>query len=87
MGLYDGNGVFHNGPMQYWLAKVPTGTDINDFEAKGNDWFKIYHDEPYVTEYFLNNGKRVAFWQWLDNLSTRIPYAACHRKATDLIIR
>jgi len=40
------NGVFHPGPMQFYMARVPDGQDINSFTGEGNVWFKIYAEQP-----------------------------------------
>lgn len=33
--------VSHFGPVQFYMAKVPAGADINTWEASGNVWFKV----------------------------------------------
>jgi len=33
-------GITHPGPIQFYMAKVPEGKDINTWEATGNVWFK-----------------------------------------------
>lgn len=38
--------VYHPGPMQFYLARVPDGQDINSWTGEGAVWFKIYHEQP-----------------------------------------
>ncbi|KAK7955307.1 hypothetical protein PG996_016115 [Apiospora saccharicola] len=38
--------IQHPGPMQYYLAKAPSGQTADSFDGKGNVWFKIYQDGP-----------------------------------------
>src|SRR5690348_3277313 len=38
--------VGHPGPLQFYLAKVPSGYTAATWEATGNVWFKIYEDGP-----------------------------------------
>ncbi|KAM0335563.1 hypothetical protein ACHAQA_000611 [Verticillium albo-atrum] len=41
--------IFHPGPALAYLAKVPTGTSVSDWDAKGAVWFKIWQDEAIIT--------------------------------------
>ena len=41
VGFMADQGVTHPGPVQFYMAKVPEGKDINTFEATGNIWFKV----------------------------------------------
>ncbi|KAL2194512.1 glycoside hydrolase family 61 protein [Corynascus similis CBS 632.67] len=36
----------HPGPLQFYMAKVPSGQTAADFDGSGAVWFKIYHDGP-----------------------------------------
>ena len=38
--------VGHPGPLQFYLAKVPSGQTAASFNGKGAVWFKIYEDGP-----------------------------------------
>lgn len=60
--------IFHQGPLQFWLAKAPEGQNVKDFDGSGDAWFKIYSDEPTVIEEHLT-------WpNWdKDTLSIKIP--------------
>ncbi|TEA10687.1 Endo-beta-1,4-glucanase D [Colletotrichum sidae] len=41
--------VSHPGPVNFYMAKAPSGTSIANFEGSGKVWFKIYNDGPTVT--------------------------------------
>ncbi|KAK4166283.1 glycoside hydrolase [Cladorrhinum sp. PSN259] len=43
---YANQGVFHPGPMQFYLARVPDGQSINSWAGDGAVWFKIYGEQP-----------------------------------------
>ncbi|PVH97828.1 lytic polysaccharide monooxygenase [Periconia macrospinosa] len=34
--------IFHQGPLQFYLAKVPSGQSAATWDGSGNVWFKIY---------------------------------------------
>lgn len=38
--------TYHPGPMQFYLARVPDGQDINSWKGEGAVWFKVYHEQP-----------------------------------------
>ncbi|KAL2151622.1 hypothetical protein VTH82DRAFT_6720 [Thermothelomyces myriococcoides] len=38
--------IGHPGPLQFYMAKVPSGQSASTFDGTGNVWFKIYHDGP-----------------------------------------
>ncbi|KAK1753016.1 glycoside hydrolase [Echria macrotheca] len=38
--------IGHPGPLQFYLAKVPSGKTAATFDGKGAVWFKIYQDGP-----------------------------------------
>ncbi|CAI4214048.1 unnamed protein product [Parascedosporium putredinis] len=40
LGFVANAAVTHFGPVQFYMAKVPEGADINTWEAAGNVWFK-----------------------------------------------
>ena len=33
--------ISHFGPVQFYMARVPDGADVNTWEAAGNVWFKV----------------------------------------------
>ncbi|KAG7152620.1 Cellulose-growth-specific protein like [Verticillium longisporum] len=41
--------IFHPGPSLAYLAKVPAGTSVSDWDGKGTVWFKIWQDEAIIT--------------------------------------
>ncbi|KAI0880282.1 glycoside hydrolase family 61 protein [Annulohypoxylon maeteangense] len=41
LGFVANAAVSHFGPVQFYMAKVPEGADINTWEPAGNVWFKI----------------------------------------------
>ncbi|KAK4221054.1 glycoside hydrolase [Podospora fimiseda] len=43
---YSNQGVFHPGPMQFYLARVPDGQSVQNWQGEGAVWFKIYHEQP-----------------------------------------
>ncbi|KAH6620310.1 fungal cellulose binding domain-containing protein [Boeremia exigua] len=43
-----GSSVSHPGPMQFYMAKVPTGQTAEAWDGSGNVWFKIYQEEAIV---------------------------------------
>ncbi|KAL2163756.1 hypothetical protein VTH06DRAFT_5815 [Thermothelomyces fergusii] len=38
--------IGHPGPLQFYMAKVPSGQSAATFDGKGAVWFKIYQDGP-----------------------------------------
>ncbi|KAI8235838.1 Transcription elongation factor SPT5 [Colletotrichum sp. SAR 10_99] len=44
--------VSHPGPVNFYMAKAPSGS-ITNFDGSGKVWFKVYNDGPTVT----SNGK------------------------------
>ncbi|KAK4109844.1 lytic polysaccharide monooxygenase [Canariomyces notabilis] len=38
--------IQHPGPLQFYMAKVPSGQTAATFDGKGAVWFKIYQDGP-----------------------------------------
>ncbi|KZM19661.1 hypothetical protein ST47_g8973 [Ascochyta rabiei] len=41
--------VSHPGPMQFYMAKVPSGQTAETWDGSGNAWFKIYQEEAITT--------------------------------------
>jgi hypothetical protein len=46
LGIGASQGVFHPGPIQFYMAKAPEGTDIANWDGSGNVWFKTYSEKP-----------------------------------------
>jgi hypothetical protein len=38
--------IQHPGPLQFYMAKAPSGQTAATFQGTGNVWFKIYEDGP-----------------------------------------
>lgn len=38
--------IYHPGPVQMYLAKVPEGKTAADWDGSGEVWFKIYEEQP-----------------------------------------
>ncbi|KIH86379.1 hypothetical protein SPBR_08543 [Sporothrix brasiliensis 5110] len=41
LGFIADQTVSHPGPVQFYMARVPEGRDLNTWEAAGNVWFKV----------------------------------------------
>lgn len=39
-------GVYHPGPMAFYMARVPDGQSVSSWKGEGAVWFKIYHEQP-----------------------------------------
>lgn len=37
--------IFHPGPVQFYMAKVPSGQTAKDWDGSGQVWFKIYAEQ------------------------------------------
>jgi len=46
LGIGASQGVFHPGPIQFYMAKAPDGVDIANWDGSGNVWFKTYSEKP-----------------------------------------
>ena len=40
LGFVAAASISHFGPVQFYMARVPNGADVNTWEAAGNVWFK-----------------------------------------------
>jgi hypothetical protein len=40
--------IYHPGPLQAYMAKVPSGSTAANWDGDATAWFKIYHDLPTV---------------------------------------
>lgn len=43
---YASPSIYHPGPMQFYLARVPDGQTVNSWNGDGAVWFKVYHEQP-----------------------------------------
>lgn len=41
LGFVAVSAITHFGPVQFYMAKVPDGADINTWDPAGNVWFKV----------------------------------------------
>jgi hypothetical protein len=41
LGFVANAEVSHFGPVQFYMARVPEGANVNTWEAAGNVWFKV----------------------------------------------
>jgi hypothetical protein len=46
LGFKAGQAVFHPGPINFYMAKAPSGTSAASFSGEGNVWFKTYGAKP-----------------------------------------
>ena len=42
VGFTAAASISHPGPLQFYLAKVPSGQTADTFDGTGNVWFKIF---------------------------------------------
>ncbi|KAF2856826.1 lytic polysaccharide monooxygenase [Plenodomus tracheiphilus IPT5] len=56
VGFTASPNIFHPGPLQFYLAKVPTGETAATWEGKGNVWFKIYAEQATIANGQLSWG-------------------------------
>ncbi|KAI1165921.1 lytic polysaccharide monooxygenase [Nemania serpens] len=68
VGFRVDGGIQHPGPMQFYMAKAPSGQTAETFNGDGAVWFKIYEEHPTVTSAGLT-------WSssGLANVSVKIP--------------
>lgn len=46
VGFRVDSDIGHPGPLQFYMAKAPSGATAESFDGAGNVWFKIYQDGP-----------------------------------------
>lgn len=49
VGFKASPNIFHQGPLQFYMAKVPAGKTAADWDGSGNVWFKIYAEKATVS--------------------------------------
>ncbi|GAB1313668.1 hypothetical protein MFIFM68171_03878 [Madurella fahalii] len=69
--------IYHPGPMQFYLARVPDGQDINSWRGDGAVWFKVYHEQP-------NFGSQLT-WPSNGKSSFQVPIPRCIRSGYYLL--
>ncbi|KAF2709565.1 lytic polysaccharide monooxygenase [Pleomassaria siparia CBS 279.74] len=45
VGFKASPNIFHPGPLQFYMAKVPSGQTAASWDGTGNVWFKIYAEQ------------------------------------------
>ncbi|ORY08736.1 glycosyl hydrolase family 61-domain-containing protein [Clohesyomyces aquaticus] len=45
VGFKASPNIFHPGPLQFYMAKVPEGQSASTWDGKGQVWFKIYAEQ------------------------------------------
>ncbi|KAF2648460.1 lytic polysaccharide monooxygenase [Lophiostoma macrostomum CBS 122681] len=49
VGFKANPNIFHPGPLQFYMAKVPSGQTLDTWDGKGQVWFKIYAEQATTT--------------------------------------
>lgn len=49
LSLTAASSVSHPGPVQFYLARVPSGQTAATFDGSGSVWFKIYAEDAIIT--------------------------------------
>lgn len=49
VGFKASPNIFHPGPLQFYMAKVPAGQTAASWDGSGNVWFKIYAEKATVS--------------------------------------
>ena len=49
VGFKANPNIFHPGPLQFYMAKVPTGQNAATWDGSGQVWFKIYAEQAKVS--------------------------------------
>ncbi|KAF2021949.1 lytic polysaccharide monooxygenase [Aaosphaeria arxii CBS 175.79] len=49
VGFKASPNIFHPGPLQFYMAKVPSGQSLETWDGSGNVWFKIYSEPASVS--------------------------------------
>lgn len=47
-GFTVGGSIYHPGPAQLYMAKVPEGETASSWDGSGEVWFKVYGEEPKI---------------------------------------
>jgi len=50
VGFTTSQQMNHPGPVQFYLAKVPSGQTAATWDGSGKVWFKVYNSLPTVTK-------------------------------------
>jgi hypothetical protein len=69
--------IYHPGPMQFYLARVPDGQSVNSWNGDGAVWFKVYHEQP-------NFGSQLT-WPSNGKSSFDVPIPSCIKAGNYLL--
>ncbi|KAL2158743.1 hypothetical protein VTH06DRAFT_3934 [Thermothelomyces fergusii] len=74
---YANPSIYHPGPMQFYLARVPDGQDVKSWNGDGAVWFKVYEEQPQFGSQLTwpSNGKN----------SFQVPIPSCIRPGKYLL--
>ena len=64
VALTAASSVSHPGPMQFYMAKVPSGQTAETWDGSGNVWFKIYQEEAIASSSSIS---------WASSGKTQVP--------------
>jgi hypothetical protein len=56
MPVYYNQGPWHQGPYQVYMAKVPEGASVQNWDGAGQVWFKVYMGGNYTGGCTFDNG-------------------------------
>lgn len=73
VGFTASPNIFHPGPLQFYLAKVPSGQTAATWDGTGDVWFKIYAEKATVSGGQLSWGSLSTL---IPSLSLSIPYTS-----------
>jgi len=74
---YASPSVYHPGPMQFYLARVPDGQDVKSWNGDGAVWFKVYQEQP-------NFGSQLT-WPSTGKSSFEVPIPSCIKAGNYLV--
>jgi len=74
---YANPSIYHPGPMQFYLARVPDGQDIKSWNGDGAVWFKVYQEQP-------NFGSQLT-WPSTGKNSFEVPIPSCIKAGNYLV--
>ncbi|KAK6523992.1 hypothetical protein TWF694_005660 [Orbilia ellipsospora] len=75
VGFRVDSSISHPGPLQFYMAKVPSGKTAANFEGDGQVWFKIYQNSATITSSSISwpSGRYPSKESSLKNLANLLP--------------
>jgi len=64
VGFKASPNIFHPGPLQFYMAKVPAGQTAASWDGSGNVWFKIYAEKATASGGQLSWGS-LSMWYFI----------------------